>query len=313
MEISIILAKQIITMFFMVFVGVLLSKFRLVNMEQSRSLSTILIYVFTPCLILNSFQTEYTADKAAGLAAVSCATLLTLLSFTLLTRLMKKARRPLSSGESLCAIFSNSGNLIVPIVLGMFGEEYVIYTCPYVLLQNILMWTYGLYIIGGSRGSIKNLVLKPSFIAIVLGICMFLLELRFPAPLANAVSSLGSCTGTVSMLVIGVLLAETDLKAVMRDSRIYRAVLLRLIIFPLIAMLFALIISRFWYATDYETIYFIFLLGSMGPSASNITNMAQVFNHPDDKLISSINAVTVLLCMVTMPLMSLVFNTIIRL
>lgn len=311
MEVSIILAKQIITMFCMAMAGVTLCKVKIINKEQSRSISSILIYVLSPCLLVNSFQTEFTPDKAAGMLASLAAGAVTLLIFTVMTETMKKGPKGLSDGERLCAIFSNAGNLIVPIVQGMFGTEYVIYTCPYVLLQSTLMWTYGMHLVGGSKGSVWKLLLKPNFLAILLGLLMFATGLRFPGPVAKAVSNLGNCTGPMSMLVIGILLASTDLKAVLRSVRTYRTLVLRLIILPLVAMAVALLAAGVWHGADYEKIYLILLLGSMGPSASTITSMAQVYRHPDAGIISSINAVTMLFCAVTMPLQCFIFENLI--
>lgn len=48
-------------------------------------------------------------------------------------------------------IYNNAGNLILPMVMAILGQEYVIYTSVYILVQNILMWTHGQKLMGGAQ------------------------------------------------------------------------------------------------------------------------------------------------------------------
>ena len=50
------------------------------------------------------------------------------------------------------------------------------------------------------------------------------------------------------------------------------------------------------------------LLCAIGPSATTITQLAQMFRSPESRYVSSVNAVTTLLCVVTMPIMILLFQ-----
>lgn len=44
--------------------------------------------------------------------------------------------------EKATIIYSNSGNLIIPLVGAILGNEWVIYSSGYMVVQTILLWTH---------------------------------------------------------------------------------------------------------------------------------------------------------------------------
>ena len=59
---SLILLRQIAQLFILVFLGWAIVKAGILKSEDSRTLSMILLYIITPCVALNAFQLERTAD-----------------------------------------------------------------------------------------------------------------------------------------------------------------------------------------------------------------------------------------------------------
>ena len=104
----------------------------------------------------------------------------------------------------------------------------------------------------------------------------------------------------LSMLVIGILFSELDLKRVLCQGRIYWVAGLRLLVYPLLSML--------WPHSDGDNVLLVSLLCAIGPAASAITQMAQLYHNPNSGYVSSINVLTTLLCAVTMPVMVLLFQ-----
>ena len=224
--------------------------------------------------------------------------------YFLITGALSRPPVRLSAGEQASIIYSNSGNLIIPIVYGTLGPDYVIYSCSYMAIQNLLMWSHGKHLMGGGSGkNVKELLGNPCMISIFLGLILFFLRVRLPDALGTAVTSLGSCLGPLCMMVVGVLMAEMDLREVMLSRQVWRTALLRLILCPLAAVAVLVVVCRFWQGSDAIPILTVVLLCATGPSASSITQMAQLYRSPENKLVSSINAMTTLLCAATMPLM----------
>ena len=67
MELSILLMEQIAKLFIMIFMGYVVVKIGLLKDEDSKVLSTLVLYLIVPCVILNAFQVDYTPEKVSGL------------------------------------------------------------------------------------------------------------------------------------------------------------------------------------------------------------------------------------------------------
>lgn len=63
MDIALIILKQIIVMFLIMGMGFVLFKKGLITKDGSKTLANLLIYIILPCVIINGFITERTADK----------------------------------------------------------------------------------------------------------------------------------------------------------------------------------------------------------------------------------------------------------
>ena len=279
------------------------------NGDESRALSCVCVYLVVPCSLLNAFQTAYDPAKLEGLAIAFVLSVLVHVVFLGVSKGLSRGKHPLSAGERACVIYNNAGNLIIPLVQSTLGSEYVIYTCSYLVVQNLLLWTHGQALMGGDhRPSIKKLLFNPNLCAIFLGLILFFLQVRLPSFLGSAVSSLGSCVGPLAMLVVGVLLAEADLKSALRSIKIYRTVLLRLVIFPLLTVALLWATTLIWKVESTVAVLTVVLLCAIGPSASTVTQLAQIYRSPERQFISSVNVVTTLLCAITMPLFCLLFQ-----
>lgn len=112
----------------------------------------------------------------------------------------------------------------------------------------------------------------------------------------------------LSMLVIGILFSELDLKRVLCQGRIYWVAGLRLLVYPLLSMAVLLALRVLWPHSDGDNVLLVSLLCAIGPAASAITQMAQLYHNPNSGYVSSINVLTTLLCAVTMPVMVLLFQ-----
>ncbi len=306
MEVSWLLVQQIASMVLMGLAGYGVGKLKLITGEQSRVLSCMCIYLAVPCSLMTSFNTAMEADKLTGLLLALGAAVLLHLLYLALNGLMNRSGHGLAPEEQASVIYNNAGNLILPMVMAILGQEYVIYTSVYILVQNILMWTHGQKLMGGAQQfDWKKIVTTPAIAAILAGLALFITGLRLPGPLVTAMEGLGSCMAPLSMLVIGILFSELDLKRVLCQGRIYWVAGLRLLVYPLLSMAVLLALRVLWPHSDGDNVLLVSLLCAIGPAASAITQMAQLYHNPNSGYVSSINVLTTLLCAVTMPVMVL--------
>ena len=309
MHISILLMEQIIQLFLMIFMGFLIVKAKLLNSEDSKILSIIVLYLIIPCVIINAFQVDYTPQTVKGLLIALAGSVMTQVILLIVVSILGRVFH-LNEVEVASIYYSNSGNLIVPIVTFILGKEWVLYGCVFMSVQLVFIWTHCKKII--SRESTydwRKIVLNINMISIAIGIVLFLTRIHLPEDINSTLSAVGGMIGPASMIVTGMLFAGMDLKAIFANKRVYFISALRMLVIPLIALFLIKISHLATLSADAQKIMLIVFLAVITPSASTVTQMCQVYGN-DAHYASAINVVTTLCAIVTMPFMVLLFSCI---
>lgn len=307
MHISILLMEQIIQLFLMIFMGFLIVKAKLLNSEDSKILSIIVLYLIIPCVIINAFQVDYTPQTVKGLLIALAGSVMTQVILLIVVSILGRVFH-LNEVEVASIYYSNSGNLIVPIVTFILGKEWVLYGCVFMSVQLVFIWTHCKKII--SRESTydwRKIVLNINMISIAIGIILFLTRIHLPAIINNTLSAVGSMIGPASMIVTGMLFAGMDFKQIFANKRVYFVSFFRLIIVPVIALFLIKCSQLSTFSSNGNKLMMIVFLAIITPSASTVTQMCQVYGN-DSQYASAINVVTTLLAIVTMPLMVMLFQ-----
>lgn len=309
MQISILLMEQIFELFLMILMGFIIVKAGIVKEEDSKVLSKIVLYLIIPCVIINAFQVDYTKKTVNGLLIALAASVLLQVVLLLVVFVMGKLFS-LNEVETASIYYSNSGNLIVPIVTFILGQKWVLYGCVFMSVQLIFLWTHCKKIISReSSYDWKKIILNINMISIAIGAILFFTRIRLPELITNTISSVGNMIGPASMIVTGMLFAGMDLKAIFANKRVYFISALRMIVVPLIALFLIKISHLATLSADAQKIMLIVFLAVITPSASTVTQMCQVYGN-DAHYASAINVVTTLCAIVTMPFMVLLFSCI---
>lgn len=310
MHISILLMEQIIQLFLMIFMGFLIVKAKLLKSEDSKVLSTIVLYLIVPCVIVNAFQVDYTPQTVKGLLIALAGSVMTQIILLIIISILGKVLH-LNEVEVASIYYSNSGNLIVPIVTFILGKEWVLYGCVFMSVQLVFLWTHCKKIISReSSYDWRKIILNINMISIVVGVILFLTKIHLPADINATLSAVGSMIGPASMIVTGMLFAGMDFKQIFANKRVYFITFLRLIIVPVIALFLIKCSHLASFSSNGNKLMLIVFLAIITPSASTVTQMCQVYGN-DSQYASAINVVTTLLAIVTMPLMVMLFQMII--
>lgn len=309
MNISILLMQQIVQLFLMIFMGYLIVKTGLVRDDDSKVLSKIILYLIVPCVIINAFQVDYTTDTVKGLLIAFAASVLTQVVLLIVISAAGKLLH-LNEVEVASVYYSNSGNLIVPIVTFILGQEWVLYGCVFMSVQLVFLWTHCKKIISREASyDWKKILLNINMISIFIGVVLFFTKIFLPEIIGNTLASVGTMIGPASMIVTGMLFAGMNLKQIFANKRVYFITFLRLIAVPLIALVLIRLSNLASFSADGNKIILIVFLAIITPSASTVTQMCQVYGN-DSKYASAINVMTTLLSIITMPVMVMLFQMI---
>ena len=173
MQISIILLGKLVNFFIMILLGFILVNKHILNASDSRILSIIVVYLVMPCAIINSFEIGFTKEKLQGL--LFSAVLATIIHILLL--IFINIGRKLwhwNTVECATVMYSNSGNMIIPLVNAMLGTDYVLYSCAFMSVQLIFLWTHCSTMLAEKpHMEWKKIITNINVIAIIAGLLLF--------------------------------------------------------------------------------------------------------------------------------------------
>ncbi len=307
MGISIVIMEQMIQLFLIMVMGGVIVKTGVLKGQDSHILSAVTLYLITPCVILEAFQVDYTPRVRNGLllalGELVIIHILILLSLPALGRIFR-----LDAVEKASIAYSNSGNLIIPLVTAALGKEWVIYSSAFMSVQLFFMWSHGKMLLCGEKKiALRKIFSNINMIAVLAGAVLFISGCRLPSLVRGAMDSAGKMIGPMSMLIAGMLIGDMSLKKVFSYRRLGLVTFLRMIVFPALSLVILKYSPLAGLTEDGFTILLITLLAVVTPTASSITQMSQIYGK-NAEYASVINAATSVVCMVTMPLMVFLYQ-----
>ena len=305
--ISLALFKQIAIFFLMMAGGFAVVKAGVLQAKDSRILSLVTIYIINPCVLIHAFQIEYSAEVRNGFLLSIAAAVLINGVLILVTKLFGKLFS-LDVVERASIIYSNCGNLVIPLVMAILGEEWVIYASGYMCVQNILLWTHCTSLLAQRKHfDFKKVFLNINIISIAIGVLLFFAKIQLPEILGTAMSSVSATIGPVSMVMIGMTMASVKWKEVLSNWRVYVVTFLKMIVCPLIVLALCKFLPLHTLVPEGRTVLLISMIGAITPSAVMVVQLCQLHQKRPDYA-SAINVVTTLVCIVTMPLVVMLYS-----
>lgn len=310
MQISLLLAHEIAQLFLILLAGFVLVRAGLLRAADSKVLSVILVYLVIPCVIIDAFQIEDTPAIRAGLAVSFAAAAAIHLLFLVLTGLLRRFLG-LDAIERATAIYSNAGALVIPLVQALLGQEYVIYSCAFIIVQLVLLWTHRSMILRGAGAlSWKAILTNVNLLSIAAGAVLYAGRIPLPAVLSGAMDDMGALMGPLGMLLAGMAIAESPLRQLVCTPRYYLTAALRLVVYPLAALVLLWATGMAALLPDGRAILMTVYLAAITPACTTITSMVQLYGQDAGKS-SALYVMSTLLSIVTMPLMLAVFDWVI--
>lgn len=307
MSISILLAEKIAQLFLILLMGYLVVRVGLLKPEDSRVLSVIMVYLVMPCMILNAFQIDNTPEVRTGIAYSFVVAGIMHLLFLALTALLKKPLK-LDVIERCAVIYSNASALVIPLLEATLGSEYVVYSCGFIIVQLVLLWTHASSLLQGSSAlDWKKVLTNINMIAIAAGALLYWFRVVLPAPLQNTMSTVGNMMGPMGMLLAGMAIAEKPLREVFCTRRNYLPTVLRLVVCPLVVLVLLWVCHASSWVADGKNILMTVYLAAITPACATVTSMAQLYDR-DAAHSSALYVLTTLLSIVSMPVMIGLFD-----
>lgn len=323
MSISVVL-QQMVIIFILIGIGMVLFRRRLLSEEGSKRISGLIINVTNPALLICSALDD--GPKASlrelGIAlAAYAAVFAILIAVGFLLPYLLRVPKNLHYAYQMLTVFGNVGFIGIPLASAVLGSESLIFVSIFNLLFNLLIYTLGISLLQRavreqmkegvavsakqpdktltqiSSGRLQKLV-NAGTISAAVTIIFYLGNFHVPVIISSALSYTGRATTLLSMLVLGVSVAQMAPKEIFSHPKLYLFTLLRQILVPIgcILLMRSLI--------DNKLILNTMLLMAAVPAANMPLMLAKQMDMETEAISQGIILTTVL-SLVTVPVVCL--------
>ena len=149
---------------------------------------------------------------------------------------------------------------------------------------------------GYLKDEMISLLLNPSIIAVIIGIIIMVFDIKIEGALLHSIKSIGSITGPLSMLIIGVILSNVKIKHHLKDWNVYYGILIKLVIIP--AVIYFIF---FMTGESSKSVYSVIIMTAM-PASAMTSILAEVYDK-EKEFAAIIVSATTLISLITVPVL----------
>ena len=301
----IILLNSVILLFLFLIPGYFLKKFNLIGESFAGGISNLILYALQPAMIVRSFAYDYNPRAAVNILWSFVFSALSIGAFYLITNLFfgscpERKRKVLRYS----VVFSNAGYMGMPLVTAVCGPEAAICVSAYIISFNVYAWSIGCLIYTGDKKyiSVKKILINPATVPTYIGLLIFFLPINgyIPEIVIGAMDALKEMVAPMSMILVGIKLAEVKFKGTFRDGALWLNMALRLAVMPVVAFLIIKAAVLLGAKID-PVVPAVTLICAATPAASATCIFAEKFNE-DSVYAGKIVSISTLISVVTMPL-----------
>ena len=297
------LSEQMVLLFVLIFVAYIASKVGLLPKNSNKVIADLVVNITNPATILYAVGTSSHALSNTAVLGILGLTIVVLGGQMLLGSGYTKALRLKADTAGVyrfMLVFSNCGFLGYPVLRALYGGEAVFVASMYVLIFQILSFTYGVRQISAGSAASREFDIKkfctPMVITSLLALVLYLTNVRFHPMVLETLSLLDRITSPASMLVIGCVLASYPLKTIFGRWHVYLFCVVRLIVIPVIVWA----ILRL-FITDSLILGVMVVLSAM-PAATNTVLLTAKYGGDEPTAASGLFLST-LLSLITLPVL----------
>ena len=237
-------------------IGYVAARAGFLTSEVRPKLSALIFNVTLPCTILASVGE---VDSSAGteqitwsfvLGAALFFVMLAAAALACLALRVPRDERPL---YLFMGVLTNTGFIGFAVLESLFGGGSVFLGSIFIAVSNVFLYSIGVGVLtlGGEKNGEKNMtsvrssrlagilknVLNVPMVASVIALVVFFSDVPLPGPVAQAVDMVGGATSPLAMMLVGLAIAEADLRRVLSNGRLWGFSAIRFLLVPAVCYL----------------------------------------------------------------------------
>lgn len=325
MGVAIKIIYNVALLFIMMIPGVLLKKCRLSTDGIGKGISNLVLYIAQPALIFLAYLRPYDREILINSAYIFALSVIAHVIFSVVSMCcFKKSQDSARRMLRFATVFSNAAFMGIPLISAVLEDSYpgaTVYASIYNITFNLFLWSLGVYICTDKRdvnengteddvehikqgSSLLKALYHPVTIAAAVGLVFFILPIEsyVPSLITESFTMLKNLVAPLSMVVIGLRLADMSFKGIFKDRDMYVFVALRHIILPLMVLGITKLIGMI---IDIPiVVQMVVVIMASAPAATSATMFAEKYDCDAD-YVSKLVTLSTLLSIVTMPLILL--------
>ena len=304
---------QVLVLFFLMAVGFFCFKLKITTKEASALFSSFVMKLTLPCMIFNSFRRPFgwgLLGEAAAVLGISTAICGLSYLISLAYPHLLGMKGPERGVHRYALVISNCGLIGYPMINVILGPEYIFHAVIFTIPFSFLAFSVAAWFIAregprteGSKAPVFSwkVLLNPPLVSTAIGLVFFLFSIPLPKSLETGIKLIGDITSPLSMIVIGMTIAQAEIKHILGRWRVYVTVLMRLLLLPALAGLFCYLV-RIRGPLQVLSVILIAM-----PAGSTTSILASVYDVAEEEA-GSIVALSTILCALTIPLVVIAVN-----
>ena len=323
-----VLVQKVLLLTVMIALGAILRLTKKADGNLAKGFSDVVVYLTQPAMIIYSFLDAPFSKRIiiTSLCVLGFSMVLHLGYFYVSKLLYKKAPEKQQLILRYSTIFTNAGFMGIPLISELISPEAAIYATFYVVSFNVYNWSLGCYMYSKDRSyiSAKKMLLNPATIPTYIGLALFIIGGLWTVPKGlqpifdsfivpvikdDVLFLLKSTVIPMSMMMIGIRLAESDFKTMFKDKYLPILTVVRLILIPFAVMGIMKLVELTGLIPDsiLTPAATVLVISSSTPVAAMANIFAERFDG-DAVYASKIVSVTTLLSLATMPMIAAVLS-----
>lgn len=278
MNVTGIVANQVLVMYLLIAVGAILSKTKIITEKGAKEISGLLSYVVAPSLIITAYQRDIVESEAHTLIWCFVLAIVTHLVGIGVGALLIRENPKHYPNERhriarFGAMYANAGFFAYPLLMAVFGKDGIFFGVAYTAVFTLCCWTHGVILITGKadRKQFARLLLNPAILGVLLGLLLYVTGWRLPEQVNTVLDFIGSCNTPLAMIVVGTWFAQADWKSAIRDWTLFLTSGIRLLLIP------AIMLGLYMLLPINETILIAAVLPAAAPIGCNTAILPALF------------------------------------
>ena len=234
MGLMLIVMEQVLLLILFAAVGYILCKTGKVNSQHTKLLSALHVYVFLPCTVVNTYAKNFTIPYIREKYPLLISSAVIMVVMVVVGRIVAK---PLAKEKYMQDVYSyslavsNYGGFGYPLVSGLFDDLMLQNAMIFALPISVYTSTLGYAMLTKTKISLKK-ILNPVIVASIAGAVIGLTGIELPYVLNSMLTKFGACLAPIGMLLVGMVVSEFDLAALLKGKTNYIVAVLRLLVIP---------------------------------------------------------------------------------